>query len=150
MEVIGVAALADSILIHNGRMVNKYMTIGHENITDGSVIFVAKQNRRHRPAEISTTRRSSAALDHEVARINDVVWSGWELSRHHNRMVTFLIHKAEIPAAQVERDEPSMKIDFESEISTSPLPVMVPDLKRGTRKGNAISEGGHGSLPQKN
>jgi hypothetical protein len=65
-------------------------------------------------------------------------------------MVTFLIHKTEIRAAQVERDEPSMKINFESEISTSPLPLMVPDLKGGTRKGNAVSEGGDGSLPQKN
>jgi hypothetical protein len=149
IEVIGSATLADSILIHNGRMVNKYMTIGHENITNGSVIFVAKQKRRNRRAQISATRRPSAARGHEIAHINDVVWSGWELSRHHNRMVTFLIHKSEIGAAAVDSDEQSMKIDFESKISTDPLPLMCPNQKVGTRTSNGIRDSADDGLRQK-
>jgi hypothetical protein len=36
------------------------------------------------------------AKSHELTRINDVVWVGWELSRHHNRMISFVGQKVEL------------------------------------------------------
>jgi hypothetical protein len=75
VEVIGAAPLADSILLRDGHLVNMYLSLAHENITDGSIIVAAQQKRRQRRAKMDLSRRS-VCPDAEAARIHDVLWSG--------------------------------------------------------------------------
>jgi hypothetical protein len=89
IEVVGANALRNSQVLLDGQPVNYFMTLQHENITDGSVLYVIKKaapGRRKRSTNRSilewiTTQEFEeeerrAQKDLEQARICDVIWSG--------------------------------------------------------------------------
>jgi hypothetical protein len=135
VEVMGMGSLEDTHLFKNGRLVNKYMSLSHENITDGSVLFAAKQapakkkRQRSRMVPISWLALELAAEEmeeeeeRERARISDVIWSGWEMSRNHDRMLSLMRQRQAptLPENPIEEAEP-LNLERESEIQTTPLP----------------------------
>jgi hypothetical protein len=128
VEVIGVASLANSQLVHNGRTLNKFLTLEHENITNGSIVLVIKQDsRRHRRAHFRDSPPVSTAPELELSRINDIVWLGWELSKQHNRMLNFMVQKVDEVTTNEVTERSVTVVDRASEIRIDPLPTWFGD-----------------------
>jgi hypothetical protein len=132
VEVIGVAPLSNSQLVHNGRTLNKFLTLEHENITNGSVVLVIKQNpRRHRRAHFRDAPPASTSPELELSRINDVMWFGWELSKHHNRMLNLMAQKVNDVTPSEDTQRAATIVDRAPEINTDPLPTWFGDGCKG-------------------
>jgi hypothetical protein len=137
VEVIGISPLANSQLVHNGRPLNKFLTLGHENITNSSIVLVIKQDsRRHRRAHFRDLPPASTAPELEISRINDVVWLGWELSKQHNRMLNFMVQKVDEVTPSEATEHSVTVVDRALEINIDPLPIWFGDGSKndGLRK----------------
>jgi hypothetical protein len=135
VEVMGIDSLENTHVFKNGRLVNKYMTLTHEKITDGSVLFAAKQApakaKRHRARLLPMSwlalemafEDMEEDRERERARISDVIWSGWEMSRNHDRMLSIMRQKQAPALPENPAGEPEpLNLERESEIQTTPLP----------------------------
>jgi hypothetical protein len=136
IEVVGIEPLDKAHIFKDGQSINKYMTLNHENITDGSVLFVAKNkvqevNRRKHTRIFSlkslfdfeiATEELEAKKELETARISDVIWSGWEMSKNHNRMLAMMQNRRR-PSNDVSVPADALSLEQAKEIRSDPLPV---------------------------
>jgi hypothetical protein len=134
IEVIGAGPLADLQIFKNGQLINKYLTLNHENITDGSVLFAARHIlhiRRRRQACLIpidflsfgiAEQRFEAATDRENARISDVIWSGWEMARNHDRMLVMMRDRYTGGGNEEDTANGDLVLDNTTEIQETPLP----------------------------
>jgi hypothetical protein len=135
IEVIGAAALQNSCLLLNGHPIKRHMTLHHEKITDGCVLYLLSE--RPRVQGKRATRRLMAewlvcqALEEEEreerkeqerARISDLIWSGWEVSRKHDRMCA-MMHERQAPKVVPTIEHAVPNLTQATEISVEPLPT---------------------------
>jgi hypothetical protein len=134
IEVVGAGPLADTEIFQNGHLVNKYLTLNHEKITDGSVLFAARhilRIRRRRggcliPIDFLsfgiTEERFKAATDRENARISDVIWSGWEMARNHDKMLVMMRDRYAGDRGEEDRANHDLVLDSATAIQEVALP----------------------------
>jgi hypothetical protein len=132
VDVMGVEALTDTQVFIRGTIANKYMSLSHENITDGCVLFAAKPrlvrkpvtNRPLNPWRDRELAREAREVqeEQERARTSDVIWSGWEMSRHHNRMLGVMRDRALGQAVSRGASREVTKLETATEIKETPLP----------------------------
>jgi hypothetical protein len=139
IEVIDADLLEGGRLILNGQFVNVYMTLHHENIADGSVLYLFKKAPK-RPRQRRARRdmhewlealdreeeEREADQEQEKARIADVIWSGWEISTRHDRMCATMRERQLARTAQLQKPAPAPEpphLGRAAEISIEPLPT---------------------------
>ena len=126
-----------------GRQLNKFVSLSFQNVNDGDVVVVMEKVVRRRKARrqakfsdmgLFTIANWSNTKRHESARINDMIWDGWELSRQHNRMMSFMWQKTKDKESETESQNNGKTVITEQakEIQSSPLPVWFPDDGDGT------------------
>jgi hypothetical protein len=132
LEAVGAESLTDAHLFMGGRLVNKYMTLAHENITEGSVLFAAKPTpakktrRRARFVPISCMDFDMTAEDkrqHERARTADVIWSAWEMSPNHDRMLARLRSRQATASPRAALEVQPSNLEPAKTIQATPLPT---------------------------
>jgi hypothetical protein len=132
LEAMGSKALADANVFKDGRLVNKYMTLTHENITEGSVLFAAKpqpskkKRRRARFVRTSQMDLEMAAEDkhqHERARTADVIWSAWEMSSNHDRMLAKMQNRQATVCTRAALNVQPSNLERAKAIQATPLPT---------------------------
>jgi hypothetical protein len=134
VDVMGVQALTNTQVFVHGKVVNKYLTLTHENITDGCILFAAKP-RSIRIRKPATNGPVISWLDYELAfeslevrkeqeraRISDVIWSGWEMSSHHNRMLGVMRDRALNQTVSRGAPREVTNLETATEIKETPLP----------------------------
>jgi len=141
VEVMGVESLEHTHVFNNGQPVNKYMSLTHENITDGSILIAVRQtpaNKRQRRARFSpeswlelelAAEELESEQDREKARISDVIWSTWELSRNHNRMLRVMQGRQAGLRQERQTDRKPLNLERASAIQVSPLPCCFANEK---------------------
>jgi hypothetical protein len=136
VEVIGRDALVNSRLLLRGEQVNAYMTLDHEKITNGSVLhlFVRAPPSRRRKRSVKQEiadwlisqeleeEEREAGVDLEKARITDLIWSGWEISRRHDRMCT-MMQERQTPQERSQVAATPLNLAPATQISAEPLPT---------------------------
>jgi hypothetical protein len=135
IEVIGTDFLANSLLLLNGKVLNRHMTLQHEGITNGSVLYLFTKAPAVRRRRLTKRQRNEwlyeqeldeiereEAKDLESARITDLIWSGWEVARGHDRMCTVLRQRQTAKPTATAETEP-LNLDAATEISGEPLPT---------------------------
>jgi hypothetical protein len=138
VEVMGADLLANAHVVKDGHVINKYLTLLHENIIDGSIIFLAqrKQPRRRRQSRIemlamdyyaweALAKQLEEKTELEKARISDVIWSGWETSRKHDRMLATMRERHAKKDIELADSDP-LVLEKAAEIQDSPLPCCFP------------------------
>jgi hypothetical protein len=139
IEVMGVESLADTHAFKGGQLVNKYMTLTHENITERSVLFAAKpmsgskRRRRARLIPISWMDLRMAAEqledkgEHERARVADLICSAWEMSPDHDRMLVMMRSRQATVSPGAAIDVPPSNLERAKVIQVTPLPTCFAD-----------------------
>jgi hypothetical protein len=144
VEVMAGGCLDRTRIFCNGQLINKHMTLEHENVTNGSCIVIVKEKeitkQRRFDVRVSPLRRTIPSLRRgkgvrgsEMARINDIVWAGWELSGHHNQMLGFVMRKFErLNRSVVSTDPEHSVLTVLPAIRSDPLPVWFEEEERET------------------
>jgi hypothetical protein len=137
VEVIGTDLPVNSLLLLNGKVLNCHMTLQHEGITNGSVVYLITKAPATRRRRCRLTKRCQdewmyerevveieheEAKDLESARITDLIWSGWEMSRGHNRMCAMMRQRQLPKPTPIPESEP-LNLNTATEISVEPLPT---------------------------
>lgn len=112
------------VALHNGKVINQYMTLGFQGITNNSHIILVNKIKK-----LPCTFRANSEFSYydlrkeEIARINDIAFNGWELHPDYNLMMQAVMDYNNQLAPQVEQPEQiPFKLDYESKISVTPLP----------------------------
>jgi hypothetical protein len=139
-------------VIWENRPVNKFMSLAYEKIVDGSNLFLvdfrAPENRfdfllkaLQDPwwMQLLSEDCDFRCARHEVARLNDVMWSTHEISPYYSETMRLAITALKAKThEQQDRETSPLKIDVpsaDSAVSVSPLPLCFPAGKRkGSRK----------------
>jgi hypothetical protein len=152
VEILGSETLERSELICQGRPVNKFLSLSHQNIVDGSnLILVEFRTTSSRLEYLSQTLKERSwfgfmkednearSKRHELARVNDVMWSTRELSPCYSAMMGLAVRAVEQrdqEMASNDTDMVPMNTEAASEISVAPLPICFApeDIPAGRRR----------------
>jgi hypothetical protein len=107
------------------------MTLVHEGITDGSVLYIGRCRRRgarHARFRLSVGetggRRPAASGECEESRLADLIWAGWEMARAHDRMCAVMhARQAQRQRQWSESEGGKTNVDPAKEIASDPLPT---------------------------
>jgi hypothetical protein len=132
IDVIGSSTLQNSCLLLNGQPINRHMSLHHEKITDGAVRYLLHERSRAPRKRIRRQLISEWLIcqafeeedreerkEQERARISDLIWSGWEMLRKHDR-IRVMTHERQTPkpAPSIEHALPNLA--QATEISAEP------------------------------
>jgi hypothetical protein len=134
IEAIGRDLLENSQILLNGQIINKHMTLQHENVTEGSVLVIIKNpppSRRRASRRLPLDclydedfeeEERQALKEQERARISDLILSGWEMSRKHDRMCAAMRARY-VPKSASQLQPEIVNLATATDISIEPLPT---------------------------
>ena len=117
----------------DGRHLSKFLSLSYQDVKDeDTLIVVGKKRAGSRRARIGNPFRPCRNLESRrrgwSARIDDIVWDGWELSHHYIRMMNVITTRLEDLANKSESAVPKPAVVIKAtEIPETPLPVWFKD-----------------------